>query len=74
MSHDVLIEKIGANTELKLSFTSPSIEELALSFRTDGHQSNAMCICVLRTTETMQHALCDSFMQHWMNLWIWNSS
>jgi len=33
------IEKIGANTEFKLSFTSPSIEELASSFRTDGHRS-----------------------------------
>ena len=38
-SRDVPIEKIGANTEFKLSFTSPSIEELASSFRTDGHQS-----------------------------------
>ena len=40
-SRDVPIEKIGANTEFKLSFTSPSIEELASSFRTDGHQSKA---------------------------------
>ena len=38
-SRDVLIEKISANTEFKLSFTSPSIEELASSFRTDSHQS-----------------------------------
>ena len=30
-SRDILIEKIGANTEFKLSFTSPSIEELASS-------------------------------------------
>jgi hypothetical protein len=30
-SHDVLIEKISTNTEFKLSFTSPSIEELASS-------------------------------------------
>jgi len=35
-SHDILIEKISANTEFKLS---PSIKELALSFRMDGHQS-----------------------------------
>ena len=28
-SRDILIEKIGTNTEFKLSFTSPSIEELA---------------------------------------------
>jgi len=39
-SRDVLIEKIGANTGFKLSFTSLSIEELALSFRMDGHQSS----------------------------------
>jgi len=38
-SCDVPIAKIGANTEFKLSFTSPSIKELASSFRTDGHQS-----------------------------------
>jgi len=31
-SRDVPIEKIGANTEFKLSFTIPSIEELASSF------------------------------------------
>ena len=31
-SRDVPIEKIGANTEFKLSFTSPSIEELASFF------------------------------------------
>ena len=30
-SRDVPIEKIGADTEFKLSFTSPSIEELASS-------------------------------------------
>ena len=30
-SRDVPIEKIGANTEFKLSFTSPSIEVLASS-------------------------------------------
>jgi len=30
-SCNILIEKISANTEFKLSFTSPSIEELALS-------------------------------------------
>jgi len=30
-SCDILIEKISANTEFKLSFTSPSIEELASS-------------------------------------------
>jgi hypothetical protein len=39
-SRDVLIEKIGANTGFKLSFTSPSIKELASSFRMDGHQSS----------------------------------
>jgi hypothetical protein len=39
-SRDILVEKISANTEFKLSFTSPSIEELASSFRTDGHQSS----------------------------------
>jgi len=41
MSRDTPIEKIRVNTGLKLSFTSPSIEELASSFqvRTDGHQS-----------------------------------
>jgi hypothetical protein len=33
MSHDILIEKISANTELKLSFTSPSIKELASSWK-----------------------------------------
>jgi hypothetical protein len=38
-SRDVPIEKISTNTKFKLSFTSPSIEELASSFRTDGHQS-----------------------------------
>jgi len=40
MSCDVLIEKISTNTEFKLSFTSPSIKELALSFRMDNHQSS----------------------------------
>ena len=30
-SRDILIEKIGANTGFKLSFTGPSIEELASS-------------------------------------------
>ena len=39
MSRDIPIEKIRSNTEFKLRFTSPSIEELASSFRTDGHQS-----------------------------------
>jgi len=39
-SCDILVEKISANTEFKLSFTSPSIEELASSYRTDGHQSS----------------------------------
>jgi len=43
-SRDVPIEKIGANTEFKLSFTSPSIEELASSFRTDGHQSSTLIL------------------------------
>jgi len=46
-SRDVPIEKIGANTEFKLSFTSPSIEELASSFRTDGHQSRTLSAFVL---------------------------
>jgi len=40
MSCDIPIEKIHVNTGFKLSFTSPSIKELAWSFRTDGHQSN----------------------------------
>jgi len=40
MSCDIPIEKIHVNTGFKLSFTSPSIEELASSFRTDGHQSS----------------------------------
>ena len=39
MSHGIPIEKISANTEFKVSFTSPSIEELASSFRMDSHQS-----------------------------------
>ena len=39
MSHDILIEKIHINTGFKLSFTSPSIKELAASFRMDSHQS-----------------------------------
>ena len=42
MSRDVPIEKIRSNTEFKLRFTSPSIEELASSFRTDGHQSSSI--------------------------------
>jgi len=46
-SRDVPIEKIGANTEFKLSFTVTVVQpsssiEFTLSFRTDGDHSRVM--------------------------------
>ena len=52
MSRDILIEKIRSNTEFKLRFTSPSIEELASSLKEwlqvyDNPQGTRVITCLI---------------------------